>query len=356
MRKLSLLFYSIVLLLLVVGPAAAMSTSEEVRIGQQASSQLEAKYGISHDPVYVDRLQRIAARMRTHLKRQDLPWRFSVLNVNDFNAAAFPGGFVYATKGIMDGLSDNELAFVLGHEMGHVEERHSVKQLERSKLTKIGIFAILAGTGGGRVNDTTATLLGLADSVVNSQYSQADESQADRYALGLMASSGYDPAYGLATLEKLAAQGGKGMPGFLNTLLGSHPLPKERVAQAFRLIPDVPFAVQPVRPVTGGVKGQQSPASLIVDASRAMEYTLSLLGNGHSLPLQRATEAVLEGRGPVPKGTQMLRVVGKRSQGYSFLEDELLSRPELARPGKKAFGVAVGDEGNGVLEAVLLWK
>ena len=335
-------------------PTYAMSVEEEIQIGAQAASQFEAKYGIVNDPAYTGRLQRVVSQMLPHVQRKDLPWSFKVINVDEFNAAAFPGGFVYATKGLMDGLTDEELAFVVGHEMGHVDYRHSVKQLEGDQLRRLGLIAIAAGARGGRITDTTATLVTLADGVISSQYSKADESQSDRYGLTLMAQAGYDPAFALSALQKLAAQSGGGTSGFLNTLVGSHPLPKERVAQGVALIPTVPFQAQAIAPVSGSPSAPR-PASggLVDDAGKALEYSLSLLGHGYSATLQRVAEGVALGQRSAPANARVVRVSGTRTAGLSRLEDQLLSSRELAQ-GKRTFGVAVVERTAGQLEAVVV--
>jgi predicted Zn-dependent protease len=334
-----------------------MSVEDEIRIGAEAAAQFESQYGVVTDPAYAGRLQRVAQRLMPYVQRQELPWRFTVINVDQFNAAAFPGGFVYATKGLMDGLNDEELAFVVGHEMGHVDFRHSVKQLEGDQMRRLGLMAIVLGATGGNVNDTTATLMGLADGVISSQFSKADETESDDYGLTLMGKAGYDPVFALSALQKLAAQSSGGTPGFLNTLIGSHPLPKDRVAAGIALIPSVPYQAQPLPPVGSGtsrpVENRPASSALIGDASRALEYTLSLLGHGYNPSLQRAAEAVALGRGNPPSGARLLRLSGTRTAGLSSLEDQILARPEVRGP-KQTFGAAVVDRGGDRIEAILL--
>lgn len=347
-----------VMLSAITPPAFAMSVQDEIQIGAQAAAQFESQYGLVNDPAYTQRLQRVVSQMMPYVQRQDLPWRFSVVSVQEFNAAAFPGGFVYATRGLMDNLSDEELAFVVGHEMGHVDYRHSVKQLENDNMRRVGLLAILAGATGGRVTDTTAALVGLADGVISSQFSKADESEADRYGLGLMAKAGYDPVFALSALQKLAAQSSGGTPGFLNTLVGSHPLPKDRVAAGISQIPTVPFQAQPMPPVGSAnlqPVNQPTSSALIGDAGRSLEYTLSLLGHAYSPDLQRAAESIALGQGKTPTGARLVRLSGSRAQGLSVLEDQLLSRAEI-RGGKQSFGITAVDRGSDRMEIVAVLK
>lgn len=330
-----------------------MSVDEEIQIGSRASAQFEAQYGVVTDPAYAGRLQRVAQRMMPFVSRKELPWKFTVINVDEFNAAAFPGGFIYATKGLMDGLDDDELAFVVGHEIGHVDHRHSVKQIEGSNLRRIGLIAIVTGATGGRVNDTAAALAGVADSVISSQFSKADESQSDQYGLNLMAQAGYDPVFALSALQKLAAQSSGGTPGFLNTLVGSHPLPKDRVTAGISQIPTVAYQAQPLPPVEAATTPRPTANAVVDDATSSLEYTLSLLGHGHDQALQKAAVAVSSGQNWVPSGAQVVRLSGSRSAGLSVLENQLLARREL-KQGKKRFGAVVLDRGGDQIEAILL--
>lgn len=328
----------------------SLSQEQEIQIGAQAAAKFEQQHGLVTDPAMVGRLNRISQRLLANARRRDLPWRFKVINVDAFNAAAFPGGFIYATKGLMQGLNDEELAFVIGHEIGHVDYRHSVKQLESAQMRRIGLIAIAAGAGGGNVDQATASLVGLADGVIGSQHSQADESQSDRYGMRMMALAGYDPAFALSGLQKLASQSSGGTPGFLNTLVGSHPLPKERVAQGEGLIMNIPFRAQALDPVN---RPSAKADNIFRDATDALEYTLSLLGHGHRDSLQQAAEQLAEGLDYRPRGTRLVRVSSPRSEGLSGLENRLLARPEFDLHGM-AFGAAVVKRGGGQVEAVVL--
>jgi Zn-dependent protease with chaperone function len=329
----------------------AISTEQEIQLGAQAAAQFEQKYGLVTDPAMVGRLNRICQTILQNAKRKDLPWRFRVINVDAFNAAAFPGGFVYATKGLMQGLTDEELAFVIGHEMGHVDYRHSIKQLESAQMRRLGLIAIVAGAGGGNVDGNAATLVQLTDGIIGSQYSQGHESQSDRYGMQMMALAGYDPAFALSALQKLAAQSGGGIPDFLNTLVGSHPLPEKRINQGIDLLTTIPFRPQVVPPVATSQGGTES---LFADASEALEYTLSLLGQQHRASLQSQAEGLAVGRlRDVGRGVLVVRVTSERQAGISGLENALLARPEFDRLGQ-AFGAAVVDAGGGKVEAVVL--
>jgi predicted Zn-dependent protease len=350
MKRFTTRILAIALLLGLAISASALSTEDEIRLGAEAAARFEQQYGLVNDPAMQGRLNRIGQSFLTHAERKELPWRFRVINIDAYNAAAFPGGFIYATKGLMEGMNDEELAFVIGHEIGHVDYRHSIKQLESAQMRKIGLIAIAMGAGGGNLNNKTATLIQLTDAVIGSQHSKGDEAESDRYGMKMMAKVGHDPAFALSAFQKLASQSGGGTPDFLNTILGSHPLPKERIAQGAGLIISIPFTPEVAPPVNqGGLKDQR----LFPDATDALEYTLSLQGQRHRDSLQRAAEDLALGRRGAPRSARLVRVSSERSAGLSGLENVLMARPEFDRTGQ-AFGVAVVDAGGNRIEAVVL--
>jgi len=349
MKKLARRVLTLFMMLCLTIGAQAISTEEEIRLGAEAAARFEQQYGLVNDPAMTGRLNRIGQQLLANAERKDLPWRFRVINIDAYNAAAFPGGFVYATKGLMDGMTDEEVAFVVGHEVGHVDYRHSIKQLESAQMRRLGLIAIAMGAGGGNIDRNTATLIQLTDAVIGSQYSKGDEAESDRYGMRQMAKAGYDPAFALSAFQKLASQSGGGTPGFLNAILGSHPLPKERIAQGSELIVQIPYSPEIMPPVNLGGGGDER---LYQDATSAIEYTLSLLGQRHRDSLQRTAENVALGRGG-PGNARVVRVTAERGQGLSGIENALLARPELKQIGQ-AFGAAVVDAGNNQVEAVVL--
>ena len=117
-------------LLLTAGCSATrMSEKDEIRVGQEAAAQIENRYRTSEDPTVSHVGQRIAAAS----DKPNLRYRFRVVDQNELNAFSLPGGPVYVTDELLKAMGNDQdqLAGVLGHEVGHITKRHGVRQMER---------------------------------------------------------------------------------------------------------------------------------------------------------------------------------------------------------------------------------
>lgn len=199
--------------------AAIIGTQEEISMGRDVAKQLEKKYGLVDDPALQERVSRIGAKLVAVCDRKDLPYTFKVLNTKDINALAVPGGFIYVFKGLVDYMpSDEELAGVIGHEVGHVVKRHSVKQIEKSMVMSV-LFAVAFG-------DRAAMLQNLAMNAIMAGYSREDENQADELGFLHTNRAGYNPYSELMTLQKLSDMD-KGKGSY--SLFSDHPASQARV-------------------------------------------------------------------------------------------------------------------------------
>ncbi|MDR5704349.1 MAG: M48 family metalloprotease, partial [Armatimonadota bacterium] len=141
----------LVLAVLVAGPAYAelISTQQEINIGRQVARQLEEKYGLYRDPDIHSRVVAIGERLAAVSDRPGLPYSFKILNTSEVNAVAAPGGFIYLTRGMVFFVrSDDELAFVLAHEVAHAARRHGAQMIERNFAWSLGLFILIRILGG----------------------------------------------------------------------------------------------------------------------------------------------------------------------------------------------------------------
>jgi len=246
-RKILSVALTIAFIFLLISPVFAMSVEREVEIGRSGGQKMERKYGVANARRYAYRINQVGQRIASISPRQDIKYHFKVLNTKKFNALAFPGGYIYATKGLMDYLNDGELAFVLGHETSHVVHKHSLRQAEKQILTTLGIFALTAVLNKGKINQGSANTALVLSYVMSNQYSQADERTADADGVKFMAKAGYNPKYAVSAMKKLKKRSGVNL-GPLNTFLGSHPLPDSRIAAVEREGKNIAFKSSPDNP------------------------------------------------------------------------------------------------------------
>jgi predicted Zn-dependent protease len=203
------------------------SEQDEIAIGKQTDVQIRNQYGIYNDPALNDYVSRVGASLGPHTHRPHLEYHFAVLDSPVVNAFAVPGGYVYVTRGILALMrSEAELAVVLGHELGHVNARHSIHRMSEQTLFGVGLAV------GSALNKTVADIAGVAGVGIQFlflKYSRDDERQADQLGVEYSRKGGYNPGEMIgffASLEKMGDLSGKhSIPGFLST----HPLTSERI-------------------------------------------------------------------------------------------------------------------------------
>ena len=181
-----------------------ISTEREVALGESIAKQVEKEFDTVRDPKLLEQLDRVSARVAAVSDRKDLEYRFTIVEAKEEdqpNAFALPGGPIYVTRSLFDLIkSDDELASVLGHEMGHVVAKHVVKRIQGA----IGLQALqLLALGTGTATPQTAQGMNLAFASLLTEYSQQDELQADRLGARYAKRAGYNPAAAITFMERL---------------------------------------------------------------------------------------------------------------------------------------------------------
>ena len=205
-------------------PARAVSTATEIQIGRQASAQVDRENQIISDPILNNWVNSIGANLAQYRARPDITYTFKILDTNDINAFSLPGGFVYLNYGLLNFVnSDDELAGVMGHEMGHVERRHQITLNAKAQIINV-ILGILA-----MASPFVWRFGNLIDSLSVYKLSRVDELQADQYGLLLMTRAGYDPDGMVSFMQRLGSKSSDSSD-LLNKYFETHPEPAARVA------------------------------------------------------------------------------------------------------------------------------
>lgn len=205
--------------------AGMINLEQEIEMGQKTAAALEAQYGLYQDDYQQERIEKIGQRLAAVCGRDELKYSFKILNNDEVNALACPGGYIYVYKGLMDYMpTDAELAGVLGHEVGHVAKKHTVHAMEKQMLTSILGMAAMIASGGAN----GAALITTLEQALFAGYSRTDERGADKEGFNNTLKAGFNPYSMLVTvskLEDLAEAGGGSNYG----LFSSHPEPEERI-------------------------------------------------------------------------------------------------------------------------------
>lgn len=207
------------------------SPEEEREIGRESAAVLLGAVKVFPDArtqAYVNKVGRWVALQSA---RPELEWRFAVLDDEDINAFAAPGGYVFITKGLLASMrSEAELAGVLAHEIAHVTEKHHLDAIQHEARLKLaGMAAGAALAERGHDVEKLAAIAQGAKFIYTRGLDKEDEFEADRIGAVLAARAGYDP-YGLPavlqTLDRMSADSGR-----LALLFKTHPKPADRLLQ-----------------------------------------------------------------------------------------------------------------------------
>jgi len=201
---------------------AIYTEAEKQQLGAEVSGNIRKKFGVVQDPAvhrYVTLVGAVLARVS---KKPDYSWRFIVLDTDAVNAFAAPGGYVHITKGCLALIAnESELAGVLGHELTHVVEDHTIKA-----LSKAG-FVDTAASASGKGGEITAGLVNQVTSIALQGFGRGEELESDHDGLSLAAKAGYQPD-GLRTfLQRLTDRNKNSSEK--RGLFASHPAMQERL-------------------------------------------------------------------------------------------------------------------------------
>ena len=212
-----------------------ISEADEVKMGAQAYQEVTGKAKVSGEAVANAQVKRVAQRIIAVSDKPDLPWEVKVIEENQANAFALPGGKIAVYTGILPITKDDAgLAAVIGHEVGHVLAHHSAERVSQQMIAQ-GLGGALA-QGIGANPQLGQQAVGMLTQGLQLPWGRKQESEADHIGLILMAKAGYDPHAARDLWVRMAAamQGGSRPPEFLST----HPSEETRIKQIEEWMPE----------------------------------------------------------------------------------------------------------------------
>lgn len=209
------------------------SLDKEVALGRRLAMQVDQQGKFIDDPIVTEYVNRVGQNIALHSDAK-IPFTIKVLDSDDVNAFALPGGFLYVNKGaILTADSESELAGVMAHEIAHVAARHGVEQASKGTLANIAFIPLIFMTGGLGYLAYEAYQIGVPLAFL--KFSRGAEAEADKLGAQYLWAAGYDPNNFLSFFEKLEKKE-KGKPGTLSKLFGTHPPTPDRITKVHDLL------------------------------------------------------------------------------------------------------------------------
>lgn len=258
-----------------------ITDEEEIKLGADVSVKIRERFGVVQDAAVHKYVTLVGTVLTEQTSRPKLPWTFIVLDTDGVNAFAAPGGYVHITRGALALIkSEAELAGVLGHEIAHVAQKHTVNAIRKSKGVQLGTGETLSNRG--MFLDALANRA--YDMVLENSFDRGDELDADKEGIILVQKAGY-AGPGLADFLTRLAERNKNQAQ-KNGLFASHPETQERIAKVKQLAGAKPGAVVAAR-YTSTIKYQPTD---ITKVAVVVEGSAGLTGSEKEKPEAKKQE------------------------------------------------------------------
>ena len=311
------------------------SEDEEVELGQAISQRIRARYGVAQDRDATRYLSLVGLTVAAKSGRAELPWQWIILDSSSVNAFAAPGGVVHVTRGalaVMD--SEAELAGVLGHEIGHIVEKHTIKAIQKSQGMQLAQERTALTAGSALFN----ALADEAADAILSGFGRSEELEADQVGVVFAARAGYRPTGLVDFLQTLAAinAGSSSKAG----LYRSHPETEERIKKINKTIRKDSL-------VGGETLAARYTSSISYDSNSgttggsAVEGARGVAGSDEAPPTETADESVDAEEGNTEEEQGGRFSLAKLKNPFTMGDEE-----ESAEVSGAGAGRAIGDEGD----------
>lgn len=218
--------------------ACGVSTQQEIQMGQDEVQQINQQLPIVQDPE-INRYLNVLGDSIAHLtSRPDLPWQFFLVNSSEVNAFAVPGGYVYVNRGLIDATTKmDQLAGVLGHEIGHVVLRHSIKQMGQMQGAQAGVAVACVLTGVCNSQAAQAAI-NVGGTLIFDKFSRQDEAEADAQAVPNVVRAGISPN-GIPEMFRILLNERQTNPSKVEQWFATHPTEESRITNTEALISQI---------------------------------------------------------------------------------------------------------------------
>jgi predicted Zn-dependent protease len=219
--------------------ACAITQSQEVAMGAQYATQIDTQLPLVRDQQVVSYINELGTSLSRVADQRGLAWRFAVVDSKEVNAFAVPGGWVYVNRGLITRAATmDELAGVLGHEIGHITLRHTVQQMQQSQKVGGGLMVLCTLT---KVCESGAgqTAINVGGTALFASFSRQDEAAADREGVLTSVKAGIDPA-GLPKMFRILLAERRSNPDAVSAFFSTHPLEEERITATTNQIGTIP--------------------------------------------------------------------------------------------------------------------
>jgi len=202
------------------------SVEQEIGIGREYSREIEARARLLKDPVVTEYVNRIGQNLVRNSDAK-VPFTIKVIDSDEVNAFALPGGFLYVTSGlILAAQEEAELAGVMAHEVAHVAAHHAARQMTHSQMFTLASIPLIFVGGGIGIAVREAT--GLAMPLTLTKFSRSFEAEADYLGVEYLYQAGYDPQAFISFFERIQALE-KQKPGVMAKMFSDHPQTADRL-------------------------------------------------------------------------------------------------------------------------------
>lgn len=212
-----------------------ITTDQEVAMGREVAAKMIGYFKVWENEKAASYVRKVGQALALQSDRQDVKYYFEVLDTDDVNAFATPGGYIFVTRGLLETLNtEAELAGVLGHEVGHVAGKHIVEKIQRDKLVQTGINEAGAWSPGSAYLTRVAGKI--IEDLMGAPMDQKDENDADRRGVNYAYAAGYHPAGlkgALEALLKLSGPSGEEKKAWLKR---THPPLEDRIRHVERIM------------------------------------------------------------------------------------------------------------------------